>query len=107
MAYCKNATCPRRPATASSIRAAAASRIVDLARGDRSIGRVDDLAERAGVSVRALQRLFHDHVGVSPKWVIRRFRVHEAAERLASGARLDRSEERRVGKECRSRWSPY
>ena len=22
-------------------------------------------------------------------------------------ARLDRSEERRVGKECRSRWSPY
>src|SRR2546427_3027931 len=23
------------------------------------------------------------------------------------GARLDRSEERRVGKECRSRWSPY
>src|SRR3712207_9081224 len=24
-----------------------------------------------------------------------------------SGARSDRSEERRVGKECRSRWSPY
>ena len=23
------------------------------------------------------------------------------------GARSDRSEERRVGKECRSRWSPY
>src|SRR3712207_9129011 len=27
-----------------------------------------------------------------------------AADRLAE---LDRSEERRVGKECRSRWSPY
>src|ERR1044072_5413630 len=26
---------------------------------------------------------------------------------LANGAHLDRSEERRVGKECRSRWSPY
>ena len=26
---------------------------------------------------------------------------------LASGGRDDRSEERRVGKECRSRWSPY
>ena len=25
----------------------------------------------------------------------------------AHGARLRRSEERRVGKECRSRWSPY
>ena len=23
------------------------------------------------------------------------------------GTRVDRSEERRVGKECRSRWSPY
>ena len=27
-------------------------------------------------------------------------------ERLTTG-NLDRSEERRVGKECRSRWSPY
>src|SRR2546427_13036027 len=26
---------------------------------------------------------------------------------LAGGAALTRSEERRVGKECRSRWSPY
>ena len=25
----------------------------------------------------------------------------------ASGVRFHRSEERRVGKECRSRWSPY
>src|SRR2546422_5840071 len=29
----------------------------------------------------------------------------EAVQRLA--ARITRSEERRVGKECRSRWSPY
>ena len=29
-------------------------------------------------------------------------RVHEYTEELSS-----RSEERRVGKECRSRWSPY
>ena len=26
---------------------------------------------------------------------------------MAGGAAMDRSEERRVGKECRSRWSPY
>ena len=26
---------------------------------------------------------------------------------VAEGGRLTRSEERRVGKECRSRWSPY
>ena len=28
-------------------------------------------------------------------------------ERTPEGMRLRRSEERRVGKECRSRWSPY
>jgi AraC-like DNA-binding protein len=32
--------------------------------------------------VRSLQRLFRKYVGVSPKWVIRRYRLHEAAERL-------------------------
>ena len=32
----------------------------------------------------------------------------QAARQAAAGrARLGRSEERRVGKECRSRWSPY
>src|SRR5258706_15894773 len=34
----------------------------------------------------------------------RRKEVNELKERIAE---LDRSEERRVGKECRSRWSPY
>ena len=29
------------------------------------------------------------------------------AEPLVSGINCQRSEERRVGKECRSRWSPY
>src|SRR2546429_8711389 len=31
----------------------------------------------------------------------------EIREALANGDGLSRSEERRVGKECRSRWSPY
>src|SRR5688572_31539934 len=31
----------------------------------------------------------------------------EALRQLAQAYRLPRSEERRVGKECRSRWSPY
>jgi AraC-like DNA-binding protein len=43
---------------------------------------VDDLAARYGRSVRSLQLLFRDHVGVSPKWVIMRYRMHEAAERI-------------------------
>ncbi len=50
---------------------------------DPEILRVDDVAGRVGLGVRTLQRLFSRHVGVSPKWVIRRKRLHEAAERLA------------------------
>src|SRR3712207_8109861 len=33
--------------------------------------------------------------------------LSDLAERGASVRKADRSEERRVGKECRSRWSPY
>lgn len=49
------------------------------------LSRVDDLATHAGLSMRDLQRLFADYVGVSPKWVIRRARLHEAAHRLSQG----------------------
>lgn len=49
------------------------------------IVRVEDLARRHGMSPRSLQRLFREYVGVSPKWVLRRYRLHEAAERLADG----------------------
>jgi AraC-like DNA-binding protein len=50
---------------------------------------VEALALGAGMSVRSLQLLFSEYVGVSPKWVIRRFRLHEAADRLANGEALD------------------
>ncbi len=46
---------------------------------------VAELAERFAVSQRTLQRLFADYVGVSPKWVLKRYRMHEAAERIAAG----------------------
>lgn len=51
--------------------------------------RVEHVAARAGLHVRSLQQLFAEYVGVSPKWVIRRFRLHEAADRLARGADVD------------------
>jgi AraC-like DNA-binding protein len=50
---------------------------------------VEQLALDAGMGVRSLQQLFSDYLGVSPKWVIRRFRLHEAADRLAGGAEPD------------------
>lgn len=50
---------------------------------DRSILRAEDAAAVSGLDLRALQRCFHMHVGVSPKWVIRRYRLLQAAEQLA------------------------
>jgi AraC-like DNA-binding protein len=62
---------------------------VDRAVADPAIARADQLAEAAGIGLRRLQRLFADHVGVGPKWLIRRYRLHEAADRVAAGGDLD------------------
>jgi AraC-like DNA-binding protein len=59
--------------------------IVDGIAADRSIVRVEQLIGRYGLGVRALQRLFREYVGVTPKWVIQRYRLFEAAERLSAG----------------------
>jgi len=56
----------------------AVERIID----DPAVTRVDALASGLGTSVRSLQRLFAKHVGVGPKWVIRRYRLHEVTERM-------------------------
>lgn len=48
---------------------------------------VERVAQAAGVSVRPLQRLFRDYVGASPKQVLRRFRLQEAAVRLEQDPR--------------------
>ncbi|OLB80173.1 MAG: hypothetical protein AUI14_07590 [Actinobacteria bacterium 13_2_20CM_2_71_6] len=66
--------------------AVAAARLVEE---DRGIQRVDDLAERVGCGIRYLQRLFARTVGVSPKWVIRRYRLLDAGEAVARGQRVD------------------
>lgn len=64
------------------------ARVARIAETDRSVLRVEQLAAAAGVSVRTLQRLFGTYVGASPAWVIRRWRIIEAAERAADAARL-------------------
>jgi AraC-like DNA-binding protein len=45
-----------------------------------------DLASAFGMTARTLQRLFDDYVGLSPKWVIDRYRMLEAVETLNAGA---------------------
>jgi AraC-like DNA-binding protein len=65
------------------------NQIVELARSDTSLTRVASLATRAGVGVRCLERLVRAAVGVPPKWILRRFRVQEAAARLAANDAVD------------------
>nr|BFE31600.1 helix-turn-helix domain-containing protein [Actinomadura rugatobispora] len=56
---------------------------------DPALFRVDEAAGTLNVSTRTLQRLFAEYVGASPKWVLRRARLHEAAARADQGARID------------------
>jgi AraC-like DNA-binding protein len=63
--------------------------LVERIAGDRALTRVEQLASRQDTHMRALQRLFNEHVGVGPKWVIQRFRLLDAAQRVAEGAVVD------------------
>jgi AraC-like DNA-binding protein len=62
-----------------------AGRVAQRIADDRGITRVDQLAREFSTGVRQLQRLFKEYVGVSPKWVIQRYRLLDAAERVAAG----------------------
>jgi len=68
---------------------ALASTIATRIATDRSVRSVDELARAFGLTLRRLQRLFGEYVGVSPKWTIRRYRLQEAAERLAAAQTVD------------------
>ena len=56
--------------------------LVENMASNRNLLRVEAAAELLEMDVRTLQRHFRRYVGVSPKWVILRYRLHEAAERL-------------------------
>jgi AraC-like DNA-binding protein len=66
--------------------------ILQLLQQDSGLTQVRELAECAALSERTLQQLFSEYVGVTPKWVIRRYRLHEAADQLANGADIDLAE---------------
>jgi AraC-like DNA-binding protein len=59
---------------------------------ERDILKVEDLVDRYGLNKRTLQRLFARYVGVSPKWVIQRYRLHEAAEQLSTVETVNQAE---------------
>lgn len=63
--------------------------LVRAAEERREITRADQLAQVAGLSLRSLQRLFAEYVGVGPKWVVRRFRLLDAAAAAHAGEPTD------------------
>lgn len=59
--------------------------IIAFVRDDRSLLQVGAIARRFDVAERTLQHLFANYVGVGLKWVIRRYRLMDAAERADLG----------------------
>ena len=66
-------------------------------------------AANADINARSIG-IEHANIGGPNRWQISDKTIEEGAHLTAAICRfykLGRSEERRVGKECRSRWSPY
>ena len=61
------------------------NRIIDLVEDDDGPRRVAELADAVNMSTRALQRLCMHRTGLSPKWLIQRRRLQDAALSLRGG----------------------
>lgn len=53
-------------------------RLIALIKHDVDITHVEMLAAQSSWSVRTIQRHFKQYVGVTPKWLIRKYRLHQA-----------------------------
>jgi AraC-like DNA-binding protein len=62
---------------------------VDLIVARTDLTRVDALAAELGVTVRTLQRRFDRHLGIGPKWVLRRCRIQDALGVIEEGGEVD------------------
>ncbi|NEK56439.1 helix-turn-helix transcriptional regulator [Geodermatophilus sabuli] len=58
------------------------NRLVAFVEGDSGVTRVAQVCAEFDLSERALQRLVQRRLGLTPKWLIQRRRLQEAAERL-------------------------
>ncbi|MGY1841505.1 MULTISPECIES: helix-turn-helix domain-containing protein [unclassified Modestobacter] len=61
------------------------NRVVAFVEEHADVLRVAQVRAEFGLSERALQRLVHRRLGLTPKWLIQRRRLQEAAERLRTG----------------------
>ena len=70
-------------------KAVALRQVVDFMLSAPEVMKVDELSARLQLSPRTIQRLFSRYIGVSPKWVMKRGRLHEATQRIAAAANPD------------------
>lgn len=61
--------------------------IIDWLAEHPDVTRVAEVADAFGLGERALQRLVESRVGLSPKWLIQRRRLHDAVAQLKAGRR--------------------
>ena len=67
-------------------------------------GLIDKLSHAAKIAIEEAEELVYSPVvALELKYLHETGRIKQPPDRVLAG----RSEERRVGKECRSRWSPY
>ncbi|GAA5118102.1 hypothetical protein GCM10023339_30110 [Alloalcanivorax gelatiniphagus] len=61
------------------------NRLVAWLREHPEVTRVDEVAREVGLGERSLQRLVEQRIGLSPKWLLQRRRLHDAVEALKAG----------------------
>jgi AraC-like DNA-binding protein len=71
---------PQRVRTARQV-----AEIAGLAETDRSLRQLGDICAVTGLGPRKLQRMFLEYAGVPPTWVLRRYRLLDAAEAVRAG----------------------
>lgn len=65
------------------------NRVVEFVESRSDVQRVGQVSAEFGIGERGLQRLTARRIGLTPKWLIQRRRLHESAERLRSGDRVN------------------
>jgi AraC-like DNA-binding protein len=64
------------------------AQVAGLAETDWSVQQLRDLSAETGLGPRTLQRMFGQYAGASPTWVLRRYRLLDAAEAVRDGRRV-------------------
>lgn len=63
--------------------------VVEQIKCDKEIMQVKDISQTFGIESRQLQRLFSKYIGLTPKWIINRYRMHDAIFDIESKKKID------------------